>query len=312
MKLLKKFKLPLQLIIVGTIFYFMWRVVYSNWDDISLENIDINVYKLTGSFFILIIYFLYLVKIWQIILKYMNINLEFVNGMKIFFYSLLGKYLPGKVWLIAGKVYLSQKHGISKKKVVFSSFIEIFANMLSGLFLFLIAILFEENFQTTPNLTLVILLLVPILLLLLNPKLLVYFINLGLKLFGRETLKIDFTFYQIASIFCYSFFAWLIIGTGFYFMINSFVYISYTKIPILAGSISLAGTIGLLSIFVPAGIGIREGILALLLSNILSSHMAVLSSLMCRVWLTTGEVVMLIVAYNLRPPTKHIDENINQ
>lgn len=309
---MKLLKLSLQLIIVVTIFYFMGRVVYSNWHDISLQEININVYKLIASFFFLLIYLLFLVKNWQLILQYMNINLEFISGIKIFFYSQFGKYLPGKVWTIMGKVYLSNKYGISKKKVVLSSLIEILASMLSGLVLFLISICFEKNFKIDSNLLNASLFLIPVLLIFLHPKINGYFINIGLKLLKKEAIEIDFTFNQILSIFFYYLFAWLIIGIGFYMLISSFTDISYTKIPILAGSLSLAGTIGIISFIAPGGIGVREGILALLLSNIISTPMAILSSLACRVWLTAGEIVMLIVAYKSGPPTKGITDNINQ
>ncbi|MCH7525572.1 MAG: flippase-like domain-containing protein [Bacteroidetes bacterium] len=232
--------------------------------------------------------------------------------MKIFFYSQFGKYLPGKIWMIMGKVYLADKYGISKKKVLLSSFIEILASILSGLLLFLISLHFEENFKISPKLLGITLFSIPILLILLNPKVSGYFVNMGLKLFNQEALKIDFTFTQIIAIFFYYLFAWLIIGIGFYMLIGSFVDISYTKIPILAGSLSLAGTIGIISFFVPGGIGVREGILAFLLSNILSAPMAVLSALACRAWLIAGEVVLLAVAYKLRPPIKYINKTINQ
>lgn len=302
MDYIRVLKIVLQAIVIGAIFFLMGKILYSNWHNISLNNIQINKLSLVISFFVLIIYFFLYANGWLLILRYLKVDLEFNAALKIFFYSQPGKYLPGKIWSFLGQAYFAEKYGVSKIKIFYSNLLMTLLSMLAGLAIFIVASIFEKDFKINDYFYL-LLPLVMTLLFFLHPKIFKYLITTVLKFFNKTTPNIDLTFQQMVSVFIYVMLMWFVIGVGFHFLVNSFTILSYTKMPILVGSLSIAGSIGIISFITPGGIGVREGILVLLLSNILTMPMAVLASLSCRVWLITGELVLLVIAYKLPAKT---------
>jgi hypothetical protein len=63
--------------------------------------------------------------------------------------------------------------------------------------------------------------------------------------------------------------------------------------------VAAAGALGTLSIFAPSGLGVREGVLALLLTTYVVSPVAVLISLLARLWVTLGELVCALFGSRL-------------
>jgi uncharacterized membrane protein YbhN (UPF0104 family) len=70
----------------------------------------------------------------------------------------------------------------------------------------------------------------------------------------------------------------------------------------LAGSFSFASLIGMLSVFVPSGLGVREGILIFMLSQIMPVEVAIIISVSARLWFTATELVSIGVASAVRHP----------
>jgi uncharacterized membrane protein YbhN (UPF0104 family) len=68
----------------------------------------------------------------------------------------------------------------------------------------------------------------------------------------------------------------------------------------VATSFPVAWIVGLLAFVAPGGLGVREGVLAALLSGLLPGGMAVVVALASRVWITAVELVCAAVASRLR------------
>jgi hypothetical protein len=68
----------------------------------------------------------------------------------------------------------------------------------------------------------------------------------------------------------------------------------------VAASFPVAWIVGLVAVAAPGGLGVREGVLAALLSGVLPGGMAVVVALASRVWLTGVELLCAAVAWRLR------------
>jgi uncharacterized membrane protein YbhN (UPF0104 family) len=91
----------------------------------------------------------------------------------------------------------------------------------------------------------------------------------------------------------------LVQGIAFYFFINAICVLPLSTLFGLSASVAVAGALGTLSVFAPSGLGVREGVLALLLANYVISPVAVLISLLARIWVTLGEVVCALLGSRL-------------
>jgi len=292
-------KAILKVTVILGIFYFLGRALYRNWSQIDFKQLHFNVPLLIVSFFFLFGFFLMFTFGWKLILKELGVSLPFLKCLKIIFYSQLGKYLPGKVWTFAGRMYFCQKMGIASSKTFLSMVLEMALTTISGILIFLISLLLSSRFRMDINpfllLTAAILILIII-----HPKILVRIINFFLRLIKKELVRIDLNFSQMCIIMAYYCIIWFCFGIAFYFLLNSVTFITSSKIPIITGSFAISSTIGVMALFAPAGLGVREGILSLLLSNFFPLSLAILFSFLCRIWVSVGELLVAGISTRIK------------
>ena len=65
----------------------------------------------------------------------------------------------------------------------------------------------------------------------------------------------------------------------------------------LTGALAISSTLGLIAIFAPSGLGVREGALVYLLSFVMAAPVAVLISILTRIWMTLIEIGLIGVVY---------------
>ena len=297
---MKKNLIPiLKVSIILMIFYFLGRALYRNWGQIDFEQLHFNVPLLIVSVFFLFGFFLMFAFGWKSIFKGIGVSLPFFKGLKIIFYSQLGKYLPGKIWTWAGRIYFCQELGVPVSKTFLSMVLEFALATISGILIFLVAFLISPRFKININPFLLIIVVI-ISFIAIHPKVLTKIINFFLCLLKKEPIRIDLNFSQICSIMGCYFIIWFCFGIAFYFLINSVTFITPSKIPIITGSFAVSSTIGVIALFAPAGLGVREGILTLLLSNFFPLSLAILLSFLCRIWVSVGELFMAGISTRIK------------
>jgi len=196
-------------------------------------------------------------------------------------------------------MYFCQKIGIPNSKTFISIVLELALTTISGILVFLVALSLTPGFKINVK-PFFLILLVIMFFTIIHPKILTRIMNIFLHLIKKGPIEINLSFSQICSLMGYYFIIWLCFGMGFYFLINSTTFITVSKIPILAGSFSVSTTVGVMTLFAPGGLGVREGILALLLSNFFPIPLAILLSFLCRIWITVGELVMVGISTRIK------------
>jgi len=285
--------------VILIIFYFLGMNLRRNWGQVDFRQLHFNIRLLIASILFLWVHFLSSVLGWKLILDKLDVSLPFLKGIKIMFYSQLGKYLPGKIWTFTGRMYFCQKVGIPNSKTFISMVLELALTVLSGILIFLISLLLGSRFKMDINPFLLVIVAV-LIITMIHPKILVRLINFFLRWLKKEQIKIDLNFSQIFVLTAYYCIIWFCFGIAFYFLINSVTFITPSKIPIITGSFAISSTIGVMALFAPAGLGVREGILSLLLSNFFPLSLAILLSLLCRIWVSIGELVMVGISTRIR------------
>lgn len=281
----------IKALIVIAIFFFLGRTLYQNWDKVPFEALRFNKKLLTLSFVAIVSAFFLNIWGWNLILGKLKGALSFRKATRIFFLSQLSRYLPGKVWLIFGRVYLCKKEGISEAKVAISLILELSLIIMASLLVFLVSLAFPGSLLLKE--TLLFLVLIPLGLISLHPSILNRVINFGLRRLGKQKVRVNLRYGEVLkllSLFCLG---WVPLGIGVSLLIASIYPISINKFPVITGMFALAWSAGFLSFLAPGGLGVREGILALLLSSFLPSAVAVIVSLTLRLWLILVELFCL-------------------
>ncbi|MBW1854096.1 MAG: flippase-like domain-containing protein [Deltaproteobacteria bacterium] len=290
----------ISFLVIILILFYLLRFLYENWIEVSTFDFQLKYHYLLISLPVLFGFFLLRVYCWRMILEKMDIFLSMRKSMKISFVSMMGRYLPGKVWLIMGKVYLSGKEGVPRVEAFASVVMEIVLEIVASIFFFFFFLFsFTEQSLLSHKVIYFLGVIMVVGLVFLHPKVFYRIINFILLRWKNEEIKTCMRYRDIIQLFAVYNLIVLFQGIAFYFFVNAICYVSLNNILGLTGSLAIAGALGTLSVFSPSGLGVREGILALLLTNYVISPMAVLISLLARIWTTLGEIICALFAWRL-------------
>jgi len=127
-------------IIIGVIFLFLFNSLWINWQKIQEYNFSFNYVYLIFSVLILAVSTVFMALIWRKIIVQLDNSkpIASLRAIKIFVYSMFGKYLPGQIWMPLSRVYLATKEGLSKEILALSILYETIISITAGfLFAFL-------------------------------------------------------------------------------------------------------------------------------------------------------------------------------
>lgn len=293
-----------QVIIILLIFYFLIKALVSNWTQVKDFDWKFNYFLLTISFIIQILTLLWLLKIWKWILRKTGASIPFRKLFRAWFISNLGKYIPGKVWQFLGMLFLLEKEGVPKKNTFSTGVLGQTLSVISGLLiaaLFLGSDVYSGILSRNPVLmTILIAFFIGVLALIFYPKLLERIINFGLRILKKDEILLDLSSKNIfLYILSYSL-AWFSFGLAFTIFIKAFTPASLGIYPGLTGAFAFSFNIGFLALFAPGGIGVREGVLVLLLESYFPAPVAILISILSRLWISVVELLCFLIALPLK------------
>jgi uncharacterized membrane protein YbhN (UPF0104 family) len=288
--------------------FFLGKTLYNNLGQLGAYQWQLKPILLILSFVFLEANLAVSVLVWKRILNLFGVNLPFGKSFKITFVSAPGKYVPGKVWIYLSQIYLSQKAGIPKSIALFSMLLLFGGYVLAGVVIFIFSLFFWQGISWW-LISAFLLLSLTALGLLFTPRML----NLILKVAGffsskfkesrtPEKLTITGGISEIFFIISILLADWLIFGVAVYFLINSFYQIDLQQTVVLCGIFAVSVLAGIASFFVPAGLGVREGVQSYLLGLFIPVSAAVLISLVMRVWMSVGETGCFFAALKIKEP----------
>jgi hypothetical protein len=277
-------------------------MVWDHWNQVKDTSFTFEAYPLILS--TLIFAFSYFIQIWAwyLITVKLGIALSTSDTLKTWFYSQLGKYLPGKVWLLLSRFYFYESKGKSKRAILVALYLETVTVIVAAGLMFLAALTFFEEvrpFPTgRPSIWLVLLFLLGFVFL--HPRVLQRLLNWVLVRFKREPVSLSISYLDILWILFVCIISWIVGGVGFYFFVNSVYPVAPQYILFLTGALAISSTLGLIALFAPSGLGVREGVLVYLLSFMMATPVAVIISVVTRIWMTLIEIGLIGVVYLLR------------
>lgn len=245
------------------------------------------------SFGALVIYFAIYSRSWQVIMHDLDAPISFSQAIWMIATTQIGKYLPGKVWYIVGRVYVGKKAQLDGKKLTLSMVLETCLVYITGGIVFSLTTLIAGNYSTAWLIISIILTTTTIIIL--HPMILDRITNFVLRFLKKPEVHLSLTYTQISRISLYFFGIWIAQIAGFYLLIKTIYPIPLRSIFNLASAYSLAWISGSLAVFAPGGLGVREGMMTLLLSSILPMPLAIAISFIARVWITIFEAVIFFI-----------------
>lgn len=284
--------------VVSLILFYLGRKFAEGWSVPQASLRDINVADFIFSILILSLALALLPLASKMTAEILNRKISFSKSYQAYFYSQLGKYVPGGVWSYVGRVYLLNQQGVEKQIALLITLLEVFFLSLSGVVCFLLSAFF---WKTIPHFIIGLLWvgLVIVLSLLFSPFVLR---KIGSYVGGT----VDLTDFRNKSkevsllLLVYTCF-WGMVGIAFYQMIEAVIPIPFKMVLVLWGLYPLAWIVASFVFFIPAGIGVREGALVYLLNFYLPPHQSIGISLVSRIWWILAELFcsVLVLTWGL-------------
>ena len=293
-----------QMVIILLIFYFLIKSLVSDWNQVKEFDWRFDYTLLAISFVVQLVALFWLVKIWERMLRHTGSSVSYFKLFKVWFFTNLGKYLPGKVWQFLGMIYMLEKEGVPKENSFSTGVLAQAFSVISGLLIsiiFLGANLYSQFFSKNPSLMVVgVVLSLAVLALLCYPKVLERIINLGLGILKKEKISLDIGGKDVIIYLLSYSLSWLLFGLAFLIFVKAMTQADFKMYPMLTGAFAFSLNIGFLAIFTPGGIGVREGVLVFLLSSFFPLPVSTLISLLSRLWITVGELLCFLIAVLLK------------
>ncbi|WP_194409113.1 lysylphosphatidylglycerol synthase domain-containing protein [Microbacterium cremeum] len=292
--------------VIGVVGYFFAVTLANNWSEVAAEHLTFN-----PLWVVSIVIFAAAVPttglVWARMLRTLepSARVGSAEAIAVQCLSWLLKYVPGQVGSVVNKVIWAGKRKLSRTLVIITFVYEnVFLQLASIVptVVILVLSLGPELFgQNAAVLIVPLLLLVPIALVMYAP-----FFRGVVNRTAKRVLKQDVPReYFLGSIPTLRFFIEFM-GPRIFNGVG-FVLIAMTVSPIgpgewlpFAAAYVLAGAIGILAFFVPSGLGVREAVIVLILSQYIPVAEAIVISLLARLLSTVGDGLVALVYVTTR------------
>jgi uncharacterized membrane protein YbhN (UPF0104 family) len=122
-----------------------------------------------------------------------------------------------------------------------------------------------------------------------HPRVLRWGLNLALRAVRRPPVALSLAWRDVLVWTALMALNYLLLGAGFHLLLSGLVDVPLALYPFISGAFAVAGVVGVLALFAPSGIGVREGVMAVVLSAVMSPGLAAVAALVSRVWITLAE-----------------------
>jgi len=279
----------LQVLVVLLVLAFWARALARNWDQVTGYPWRLSWPSLALALAVLLVQMILLATIWWRALALTGAHIPWHWGLAVWLQAQIARYVPGGIWDIAGRLALGQQVGVGRRAMSASVGLEMGLQVLSAALILAVSLLFWPG-RATAYLPVALVVSLAALLVL-TPPVFTRLVNRGLRLLGRQPLDLRLTYGDLMALFLARVLAHGLLGLGFVLFAQGLTPVPWSLAPLLAGAYVGAWLVGYLAILVPTGIGVREGVLVLLLGGYVPFGVATAAALGYRVWIALRDLL---------------------
>lgn len=297
--------------LIGFGFYLLvaiFLVLYAQSLDFSgLADIEINYGFLLLATLLALFARFWFARIWAFFLSSLEVELDAASRKElnlVYAKAWLGRYVPGSIVWVAGKVYFASKLGISKTKLAVSSYLEAVIQLATTLLLAVLLVVLDPKTRELAGAgvwLMVAILLVGVIAL--YPPVLARYAGFGYRLLKKQQLdaaNLPTANVMLQASLRFTFSA-LISSVAFYLVLFA-IYpdLGFSQLFYVLALTSIANALSMVAVFAPAGVGVREGVLIAGLAVIVDPAIALLAALLMRVLSIFWDGLFFLIAKGLQ------------
>jgi uncharacterized membrane protein YbhN (UPF0104 family) len=270
-----------------------WPGVRESLREMSLGWMSLAVAAVTAALFSSML-------CWRFLLADLGSALSTSASVRIFFVGQLGKYLPGSVWPVVTQMELGRAYHVPRKQSATAGALTMAVVLMAGAAVAMVLLPFvAPGVMRQFWYALVV---VPVGLLVLHPRVFTRFVNRALLVARRQPLDRPLSWRGLGRAFAAAVGSWLLFGTHVFAISRDLGAGGSRLLPLAVAGFALAWSAGFVVVFVPAGVGIREAVLYAVLVPAFDGrvpdpfHAAVTTALVSRFTMTVGDLLWGAVA----------------
>jgi hypothetical protein len=269
------------------------RSILLNWQSLRTQPIEWHFSTGWIALSVLVVFIAYagLIEAWRRVVLSMGEKLEFFQATRIWFLASLGKYVPGKLWAVAGAAILAQRAGVDPSVAVAGALVLQALALASGAVA--VAVTAREAFQAVgPGvipLALVVVALSVTGIIMLGSQPLLDRINRILPASFPRLRAVGPM--MLAAAFAANLLAWAAYGLALVFLAKGLLPDLHLSLLQAIGVFTCSYLVGFIAVFAPGGLGPRESVFLLMLAGEIGLKPAAALALASRLLLTGTEVL---------------------
>jgi len=242
---------------------------------------------------------------WRALLADLGSPLPVPVAARVMFVGQLGKYVPGSVWAFLAQVELARDRAVPRYRAAAATVLAITVTLTVNLLV--AAVLLPIAAQEAARRWWWVLAAAPLLLLFTHPRLVTWVLHGVLRRIGRVRTDVDAELDRVsgrgmAAAVGWSLLSWLPLGAHVWLLVAG-VGGGWDSWAAATGGYALAWTLGLLVVFAPAGLGVREAVLVTALAPLLDTGAALVVAALSRLVMTVADLLWaLLCLVAVRPP----------
>ncbi|WP_052809923.1 lysylphosphatidylglycerol synthase transmembrane domain-containing protein [Streptomonospora alba] len=232
---------------------------------------------------------------WRSILAGLGSRLPVGTAARVMFLGQLGKYLPGSVWAFVAQVELARDHDVARRRGIAATVLAVAVTLTVNLAVAAGTLPFVS--ADAARRWWWVLAVAPVLLALLHPRVVTALINTAMRPARRfrqaQAAEVERVSGRgMAGALGWSLVAWIPLSLHVWVLVAAAGGGQDARaLPVAAGAYALAWTLGLLVVFAPAGLGVRELVLVVGLAPVLDPGSALVVAALSRLVMTAADLL---------------------
>ncbi|HEY7355681.1 MAG TPA: lysylphosphatidylglycerol synthase transmembrane domain-containing protein [Ktedonobacterales bacterium] len=267
------------LVVVAVILMLLGIDLAKSWNTLANYHWQVSVPLLALAFVGFVAQTLSYPLIWRSVLRRLGQQLSLPKSVRIYLASEFVRYIPGNVWHVLTRILWAEREGIPKSIGFISMMVELVTKLAGAALVFAVTLLFWPHIDAVGQVfggqtaLLLGIAAIPVLLALLQPRLLSWCLNRALKLLRKPAITLPMRYRDVLAVTLWWCVSWMIGGLAFYLLLLGIagtgaaagVGSALLTMALCIGIYALGWDIGFLSFITPSGLGFREAAIIVLL-----------------------------------------------
>lgn len=285
-----------QVVLYGVIGYFVWRSFSGGLARTDFLHLRFSLPYLLASWVAIAGYYMIYVGGVNVTLRLLGAPSTFRKAYSLNFRTNIGKYLPGMIWPAVGRVSMAPGMGLPRRSIAPAMLLETGFSVAGALLVFFVSLALGESIPAGTHpwqwAALAALLVVGLL-----PPVWRRVLALGFRVAHVDAAVPEVGFGATAAVVGYFAVSWIVAGIAFRLYTLALLPNAPGGLQLYIGAYAVAVATGLVVLFAPGGLGVREGVIALLLAPAVGPAAATVVAFSARVWSTIMELVLTALAF---------------